>query len=98
MKLQVPFPVMITVILSVSALVFSIALTSFRLISHVQAAEAHLDSKAVITGGGVAYRMDVLQLRGDFERKMRQTLKTMAINCRQKDDGMVCSVDIPEVP
>lgn len=96
MKLHVPLPAMVGVLVFFFGVVGSVALVWAKVAGHAEARDLHADVTEAIRGGGVAYKFDVASLRTDLQKQTRKLLKGMTIHCRQTPEEMRCTVELPE--
>lgn len=95
-RLHVPLPIALAALACLISLCISMAFVWFRVAAHLETHETHLDVRELTQGGGLAYKMDVLGLRTDLEKRTRKLLKAMTLHCDQSSNGFTCRVDLPE--
>jgi hypothetical protein len=96
-KIRVPLTSMLSVVVLLLGTIFAVALAWFKVQSHTEAREVHLDQAATTKGGGLAFQMDLVGV----EKRTRKMLRSMEINCRAANDSsgtMNCKVYLPEEP
>jgi hypothetical protein len=96
LKLRMP----IVMVGSLIAMSISLSGVWWKLVGHAEAKTIHLDERAVIEGGGVAYKNDIRDIQYHFERRLRKMLQGTTVTCRVKKAGQMeseCTLSVADV-